>query len=105
MLSETKKYRGITLLELELIFMIHYAPNRMLVHKGGQIKNWGGVVQRCHSFKNVVLKYSKATVAILPKNNNDLKKIKSLFSSFSPINLLIILYQLTKFEAPSPYSM
>ena len=24
------------------MFMKHYAPNRMLVHKGGKIKNWGG---------------------------------------------------------------
>ena len=29
------------------------------------------------------------------------KKIKKLFSKFSPIDLLIILYQLIKFEAPS----
>ena len=32
------------------------------------------------------------------------KKIKYLFFKFSPIDLLIILYQLTKFEAPSCYS-
>ena len=32
------------------------------------------------------------------------KKIKKLFFKFSPIDLLIILYQLTKFEAPSCYS-
>ena len=32
---------------------------------------------------------------------NNLKKIKDFFFKFSPINLLIILYQLTKFEAPS----
>ena len=32
------------------------------------------------------------------------KKMKSLFFKFSPIDLLIILYQLTKFEAPSCYS-
>ena len=29
------------------------------------------------------------------------KKIKHVFLRFSPINLLIIIYQLTKFEAPS----
>ena len=23
----------------------------MLVHKGGKIKNWGGGVQRCHTYK------------------------------------------------------
>ena len=32
------------------------------------------------------------------------KKTKKLFFRFSPIDLLIILYQLTKFEAPSCYS-
>ena len=32
------------------------------------------------------------------------KKINNFFSRFSPIDLLIILYQLTKFEAPSCYS-
>ena len=37
------------------------------------------------------------------KGNNS-KKIKQLFFKFSPIDLLIILYQLTKFEAPSCYS-
>ena len=24
------------------MFMKHYAPQQMLVHKGGKIKNWGG---------------------------------------------------------------
>ena len=33
------------------------------------------------------------------------KKIKYFFFKFSPIDLLIILYQLTKFEAPSCYSL
>ena len=28
--------------KLELMFMKHYAPQQMLVHKGGKIKNWGG---------------------------------------------------------------
>ena len=32
------------------------------------------------------------------------KKNKITFFKFSPIDLLIILYQLTKFEAPSCYS-
>ena len=32
------------------------------------------------------------------------KKIKQLFLKFSPSNLLIIFYQMTKFEAPSCYS-
>ena len=32
------------------------------------------------------------------------KKILYFFFKFSPIDLLIILYQLTKFEAPSCYS-
>ena len=29
----------------------------MLVHKGGKIKNWGGGVQRCHTYKISVSKY------------------------------------------------
>ena len=29
----------------------------MLVHKGGKIKNWGGGVQRCHTYKIAVSKY------------------------------------------------
>ena len=33
-----------------------------------------------------------------------IQKIKSLFFKFSPIDLLIILYQLTKFEVPKCYS-
>ena len=33
-----------------------------------------------------------------------IKKKNKLFFRFSPIDLLIILYQLTKFEAPSCYS-
>ena len=33
-----------------------------------------------------------------------IKKNKITFFKFSPIDLLIILYQLTKFEAPSFYS-
>ena len=32
------------------------------------------------------------------------KKIKLLFFKFSPIDLLIILHQLTKFEAPNCFS-
>ena len=33
-----------------------------------------------------------------------IRKKKKLFFKFSPIDLLIIVYQLTKFEAPSCYS-
>ena len=35
---------------------------------------------------------------------DNLKKKEITFFKFSPIDLLIILYQLTKFEAPSYYS-
>ena len=44
-------------------------------------------------------KFSKSKSA---KGDNS-KKIKQLFLKLSPINLLIILYQLIKFEAPSCY--
>ena len=39
-----------------------------------------------------------------PNLQREIIKKKILFFKFSPIDLLIILYQLTKFEAPSCYS-
>ena len=38
-------------------------PQQMLVHKGGQIKNWGG---ECRDVTPAVSKYSKSTAGILP---------------------------------------
>ena len=85
----------------------------MLVHKCGQIKNWG---MECRDVKPTKLqcqniqralqvlyhdyKFSKSKSA---KGDNS-KKMKQLFLKLSPMNLLIILCQLIKFEATSCYS-
>ena len=55
----------------------------------------------CYSLRYHDYKFSKSKSA---KGDNS-KKIEKLFFKFSPIDLLIILYQLTKFEAPSCYSL
>ena len=70
----------------------------MLVHKGGQIKNWSG---GCRDI--IPTKLQCQTIQGALQSLDYLKK-KNNFFLFSPINLLIILYQLTKFEAPSSYS-
>ena len=61
-------------------------------------------MQRHHTYKIAVSNYSKNTSKSKSSKGDNSKKIKLLFFKFSPIDLLIILYQLTKFEAPSCYS-
>ena len=61
-------------------------------------------MQRHHTYKIAVSNYSKNTSKSKSSKGDNSKKIKELFFKFSPIDLLIILYQLTKFEAPSCYS-
>ena len=80
--------------------MKHYAPKQTLVHKGGQIKNWSGECRDVIPTKIAVSNYSKST----SKSRLFEKNKITFYLNFSPINLLIILYQLTKFEAPSSYS-
>ena len=63
--------------KLEMMFMKHYAPNPLLV-KEGLISFQCPNLQRAITYK-----------------------YKITFFKFSPRNLLIILYQLTMFEAPS----
>ena len=76
----------------------------MLVHKGGQIKNWSG---ECRDVIPTKLQCQTIQRALeSPKLQREIirKKIQLLFFRFSPIDLLTILYQLPKFEAPSCYS-
>ena len=64
-------------LQIDLMFMKHYAPNRCLYINVAKLRTGVGSAETSY---------------------------QKLFFLFSPINLLIILYQLTKFEAPSCYS-
>ena len=76
----------------------------MLVHKGGKIENWSG---ECRDIMPTKLQCQTIQRALhSPNLQREIirKKIKELFFKFSPIDLLIILYQLTKFEAPNCYS-
>ena len=90
--------------KLDLIFMKHYAPNRCLYIKVAKLRTGVGsaetlYLQNCSV--NLFKEHCKVQIckARLFKNN------KIFFFLFSPINFLIILYQLTKFEAPSCYSL
>ena len=74
----------------------------MLEHKSGKIKNWGGECRditptklQCQIFKEHC-RYLKKIIIIKKKFEKNI-----YFFKCSPINLLIILYQLTKFETPS----
>ena len=62
-------------------------------------------MQRRHTYKIAVSNYSKSTSKSSKSAKGDYsKKLNNIFLKCSPINLLIILYQLTKFEAPTCYS-
>ena len=61
-------------------------------------------MQRHYTYKVAVSNYPKNTSKSKSSEGDNSKKIKYFFFKFSPIDLLIILYQLTKFEAPSCYS-
>ena len=75
----------------------------MLVHKCGQIKNWSG---ECRNVIPTKLQRQTIQRALQSPNlqREIIQKNNITFFKFSPINLLIILYQLTKFEAPSCYN-
>ena len=77
-------------------------PQQMRVHKGGQIENWSG---ECRDIIPTKLQCQTIQRALQSPNlQREITRKKQLFFKFSPIDLLIILYQLTKFEAPSCYS-
>ena len=70
---KTKK----TINKLELMFMKQYAPNRCLYIKVAKLRTGVGV-QRCHTHKIAVSKYSKSTAGIFKKkerNNNNYEEI------------------------------
>ena len=60
-------------------------------------------MQRHHTYKIAVSNYSKNT-SKSKSSKGDNSKNKITFFKFSPIDLHIILYNLTKFEAPSCYN-
>ena len=60
--------------------------------------------QRLHTYNIAVSNYKKSTSKSKSAKGINSKKIKYFFFLFSPIDLLIILYQLTKFDASSCYS-
>ena len=79
-------------------------PQQMLVNKGGQTKNWSVACRdviptklQCQTIQRALESPNLQREIIREKKTN-------FFLRFSPIDLLIILYQLTKFEAPSCYS-
>ena len=76
----------------------------MLVHECGPIKNWSGECRDVIPTKLQCQTIQRALQSPNLQREIISKKIKQLFFRFSPIDLLIFLYQLTKFEAPSCYS-
>ena len=78
-------------------------PKQMLVHKGGQNKNLSG---ESRDAIPTILQCQTIQRALQSPNlqREIIRKKKITFFIFSPIDLLIILYQLNKFEAPSCYS-
>ena len=81
------------------MFMKHYAPYRCLCIKVAKLRTGGGSAEtklQCQTIERALQSPNLQREIIRKKFN--------FFFRFSPIDLLIILYQLTKFEAPSCYS-
>ena len=81
--------------------MKHYAPNRCFYIKVAKLRTGGGggsaeTKLQCQTIQRALQSPNLKREIIRKKQNN-------FFFRFSPIDLLIILYQLTKFEAPSCY--
>ena len=89
------------LLQLDLMFMKHYAPNRCLYIKVTKLRTGVGSAEMSY-LQNCSVKLFKEHFKVQICKGNLFEK--NFFSLFSPINFLIILYQLPKFEAPSCYS-
>ena len=79
-------------------------PQQMLVHNRGQIKNWSGEYRDVIPTKLQCKTIQRALQSPNLQRGIIRKKTKKLFFKISPTDLLIIVYQLTKFEAPSSYS-
>ena len=82
--------------KLDLMFMKHYAPNRCLYIKVAKLRTVVGSAETSY-LQNYSVKLFKEHFKVQICKGG-------LYEKFSPINFLIILYQLTKFEAPSCYS-
>ena len=89
--------------KLDLMFMKHYAPNRCLYKKVAKLRTEVGSTETSY-IQNCTVKLFKEHFKVQICKGNNSKKIKSLFFKFSTIDLLIILYQQTKFEVPSCYN-
>ena len=88
--------------KLDLMFMKHYAPNRCLYIKVAKLRTRVGSAETSY-LQNCSVKLFKRHFKVQICKGR-FKKNKTKIILFSPISLLIILYQLTKFEAPSCYS-
>ena len=88
--------------QLDLMFMKHYAPNRCLYINVAKLRTGVGSAETSY-LQNCSVKLFKEHFKVQICKGRLLEK-NITFLKFSPINLLIILYQLTKFEAPSCYS-
>ena len=89
--------------ELDLMFMKHYAPNRCLYIKMVKFRTGVGSAETSY-LQNCSVKLFKEHFKVQICKGRLFEKNKITFFLITPINLLIILYQLTKFEAPSCYS-
>ena len=85
------------------MFMKHYAPNRCLYIKVAKLSTGVGSAETLY-LQNCSVKLFKEHLKVQICKGRLFEKNKIFFFRFSPIDLLIILYQLTKFEAPSCYS-
>ena len=82
-----------------MMFMKHYAPNRCFYIKVAKLRTGVGSAETKLQFQN----YPKSTSKSKFAKGDYSKKQNNFFFRFSPIDQLIILYQLTKFEAPGCY--
>ena len=89
--------------KLDLMFMKHYAPNRCLYIKVANLRTGVGSAETSY-LQNCSVKLFKEHFKVQICKGRLFEKNKITFFKFSPTHLLIILYQLTKFEAPSFYS-
>ena len=85
------------------MFIKHYAPNRCLYIKVAKLRTGVGSAETSY-LQNCSVKLFKEHFNVQICKGRLFEKNTIFFFKFSPINLLIILYQLTKFEALSCYS-
>ena len=83
--------------------MKHYAPNRCLYIKVAKLRTGVGSAKTSY-LQNCRVKLFKEHFKVQIFKGRKFEKNKITFFLISRIDLLIILYQLSKFEAPSCYS-